>query len=53
MLAADRALHLTDGTDAKAWYRRAAAWLEAGEFNEAIADCDYAKPPPHYPLPLI
>ena len=43
ILAADRALQLTDGKEAKAWYRRAAAWLACGEFNEAIADCDAAK----------
>ena len=43
VLAADRALHLCEGKEAKAWYRRAAAWLAAGEFNEAIADCDQAK----------
>jgi tetratricopeptide (TPR) repeat protein len=43
VLSADRALHLTHGKEAKAWYRRASAWIACGEFNEAIADCDAAK----------
>ena len=43
VLAADRSLHLCAGGEAKAWYRRAAAWLDCGEFNECIADCEYAK----------
>ena len=43
VLAADRALHLCEGKEAKAWYRRAACWLATGEFNECIADCDKAK----------
>ena len=43
VLSADRALHLTEGKEAKCYYRRAAAWLACGEFNECIADCDAAK----------
>lgn len=43
ILAADRALWKSNGKDAKAWYRRGAAWLACGEFNECIADMDKAK----------
>ena len=43
VLAADRALWKSEGGEAKAWYRRGAAWLSCGEFNEAIADMDAAK----------
>ena len=43
VLAADRALWLTNGESGKAWYRRALAFKEAGEFNEALADIDAAR----------
>ena len=43
VLAADRALRLGADVEAKGWYRRASAWLAAGEFNEAIADLEEAK----------
>ena len=43
LLAADRALWLTNGSSAKAYYRRAAAFTAAGDFNEALCDLDAAK----------
>jgi tetratricopeptide (TPR) repeat protein len=43
VLAADVALHRCKGADAKAWYRRASAWLASGEFNECLADLERAR----------
>ena len=43
VLAADTALHQCAGADAKAWYRRASAWLATGEFNECLADLEMAR----------
>ena len=43
VLAADGALHRCKGADAKAWYRRASAWLASGEFNECLADLEVAR----------
>ena len=43
LLAADRALWLSNGSSAKAYYRRAAAFTAAGDFNEALCDLDAAK----------
>ena len=43
VLAADVALHRCKGADAKAWYRRASAWLATGEFNECLADLEMAR----------
>ncbi|KAL1521894.1 hypothetical protein AB1Y20_021545 [Prymnesium parvum] len=42
-LAADRALHLSRGKSAKAWFRRASAFLAAGEFNECLYDLSIAQ----------
>ena len=43
LLAADRALWLSNGSSAKAYYRRAAAFMAAGDFNEALCDLDAAR----------
>ena len=43
LLAADRALWLSNGSSAKAYYRRAAAFTAAGDFNEALCDLEAAK----------